>query len=213
MFSISNWQFFNTLLSSKLRRWFCETPFVPTLLGGDRLGGDCLGDLLMWLGDLTLIECWFDLEREWWGIIPLLLDVGEGVRLVWTSGRACSKSIKRRFCSSINDVFRWTVRIRLLTRAPVGVASFGYSVGSGGPCRGIICIGSSLDVPTGEGEDVIPSHWGTRTSLHICELALLAAMVNFWKALDFSKVKTGRACIPHSRRHWSYLIRRWLSVL
>jgi len=22
---------FNTLLSSKLRRWFCETPFIPTV--------------------------------------------------------------------------------------------------------------------------------------------------------------------------------------
>jgi len=47
-------------------------------------------------------------------------------------------------------------------RALVGVASAGVFVGRRGPCRGLcwrgtICTGSSLGVPTGEGEDVIPS--------------------------------------------------------
>jgi len=47
-------------------------------------------------------------------------------------------------------------------RAPIGVASSGVSVGRVGPCnglswRGIICIGYSLGVPLGVGEDVMPS--------------------------------------------------------
>jgi hypothetical protein len=59
-------------------------------LGGDLLGGDRLGDLLqvdllVWLGDLTLTECQSILERERRGLLPLLLRVGEGVHLVWTS--------------------------------------------------------------------------------------------------------------------------------
>jgi len=42
-----------------------------------------------------------------------------------------------------------------MTRAPVGVASSGVSVGRRGPCkglssRGIICTGSSWRVPTRE---------------------------------------------------------------
>jgi len=49
-----------------------------------------------------------------------------------------------------------------VTKTPFGVVSSSVSVGCEGPCRGLswrgmTCIGSSLDVPTGEGEDVIPS--------------------------------------------------------
>ena len=113
-------------------------------LGGDLLGGDCLGgdrlggvrlgyllltDLLVYLGDLTLTKCRKDLERDWRGLLPLLLRTWEGVCLAWNRGHACSRSIRRRFCSSINDVCCWTVRSRLLTRAPVGVASSGVFVG------------------------------------------------------------------------------------
>ena len=47
-------------------------------------------------------------------------------------------------------------------KALVGMASSSVSIGQAGPCkglswRGIICIGSSLGVPLGEGEDVMPS--------------------------------------------------------
>jgi len=46
--------------------------------------------------------------------------------------------------------------------APFGVESSGVSVGCKGPCRGLswrvtTYTGSSLGVPTGEAEDVIPS--------------------------------------------------------
>jgi len=50
-------------------------------------------------------------------------------------------------------------------------------------------------VPTGEGEDVIPSRRGMRISLRIWELALLATMVIYWKALVFRSIKMGRAYI------------------
>jgi len=65
--------------------------------------------------------------------------------------------------------------------APFGVVSPGVSIGCGGPCRGLnwrgmACTGSSL-VPTGDGEEVIPSRWGMRTSLRT------------------QKVKTGRGFI------------------
>ena len=55
--------------------------FGGDLLARDRLGGDHLGDLLLAdllvrLGDLTLTECRGDLEREWRGLLPLLLCVG-----------------------------------------------------------------------------------------------------------------------------------------
>jgi len=162
------------------------------LLGGDRLGGDLLMfDLLVWLGDLTLIECRGDLERDLGGLLPLLLRTGEGVHLDGTIGRACFTSMRRRFYSSINDICRWTVRRRLSTRAPVGVEFLAVSVGHMGPCRGlfsrgmfcwgIICIASPRGVLTGKGEDVISSCWRTRTSLHMRELAPLAAMVVFEK--------------------------------
>ncbi|KEH29548.1 hypothetical protein MTR_4g045617 [Medicago truncatula] len=45
------------------------------LLGGDRLRDLLLVDLLVWLRDLTLIECRWDLEREWRGLLPLLIRV------------------------------------------------------------------------------------------------------------------------------------------
>ena len=53
-----------------------------------------------------LTECRGDLEREGRGFPPLLIGVGEAVRLGRTSGRALSRYIRRRFCSSINDVCR-----------------------------------------------------------------------------------------------------------
>jgi len=56
-------------------------------------------------------------------------------------------------------------------------------------------MASPQGVPKGEGEDVIPSRWRTRTSLHICELAPLAVMVVYWKALVFRGLNTGRAYI------------------
>jgi len=74
------------------------------LFGGDLLGRDRLGDFL--LGDLTLTECRGDLKREGRGLSPLLLGVGEGDRLGLTDERARSRSGKRQFCSSINDVCR-----------------------------------------------------------------------------------------------------------
>ena len=78
------------------------------LLGGDLLGGDRRGDLLVDLrekdGDPMLAECRGDLERDRLGLPPLLLRIGERDRRVWTVGRACSRSISWRFCSSINDV-------------------------------------------------------------------------------------------------------------
>jgi len=52
-----------------------------------------------------LTECRGDLEREGRGLPPLLLGVGEGDRLGQTDERARSRSAKRRFCSSINDVY------------------------------------------------------------------------------------------------------------
>jgi hypothetical protein len=52
------------------------------LLRGDRLGDLLFVDLLVWLRDLTLTECQRDLERERRGLLPLLLRVWEGVRLV-----------------------------------------------------------------------------------------------------------------------------------
>jgi len=51
-------------------------------------------------------ECQGDLEQEGRGLSPLLLGVGEGDRLGRTDECACSRSAKRRFCSSINDVCR-----------------------------------------------------------------------------------------------------------
>jgi len=118
---------------------------------------------------------------------------------------------RRWFCSSINDVCRWTVQRRLLTRAPVGVVFSDVSVGRRGPCRGlssrgmfywgIICMASPRGVLTGESEDVILSCWRTRTSLRMCELAPLAVIVVFWKALVLSSLKTGRAYNSHRRRH------------
>jgi len=53
-----------------------------------------------------LTECQGDLEREGCGLPPLMLGVGEGVRLGQTNGRARSRSIMRQFCSSISDVCR-----------------------------------------------------------------------------------------------------------
>lgn len=80
-------------------------------LGEIRLGGVRLGDLLrvdlfVWLGDLTLTECHGDLDRDWRGLLPLLLRVAEGDRRCCVRGRVHSRSVRRQFCSSINDVCR-----------------------------------------------------------------------------------------------------------
>lgn len=77
-------------------------------LDGDILGGDCRGDLLLgerrlWLGDLTDIMSRRPGSRRapsssvtWWGRSV----TGGGGNYLFD----CSKSARRRFCSSVIDV-------------------------------------------------------------------------------------------------------------
>ena len=66
-------------------------PGASLHLGGDLLVGDHRGDLLLSdlrlrHGDLMLMECRGDLDRDWRGLPPPLSCVEEGVRL---DGIAC----------------------------------------------------------------------------------------------------------------------------
>lgn len=55
------------------------------LRGGNHLGGERLGDRRLQLGDLTLSECLGDLDLEQRGLLPILLQAGEGVSRIWIS--------------------------------------------------------------------------------------------------------------------------------